>query len=135
MAKNEQNAKALAPRSAAPQAELTQEQPVVVPLTDIYETPDSVVVLAEMPGVEQKNVNVTFEDDVLTITGLTEADKPEGRELLYRGRQAGAFRREFRMLLDIVAAKISAKISNGVLRVVVPKAENAKPRKIEVQVA
>ncbi len=119
-------------RQAATQAEQTRDLPVFSPLVDIYETQSEVVVFAEMPGVEQKNINVTFENDVLLIAGTPSGGTDGGHELLHRGRRIGSYYREFRILVDIDSEKISAKTSNGVLKIVLPKAEKAKPRKIEV---
>jgi len=120
-------------RQANAKAEQTRDLPVLSPLTDIYETPEAVIVLTEMPGVEQKSISITFENDVLTITGTTRRDDPEGCELLHRGRRSGIYSREFRVLVDVDSSQISAKSLNGVLRVVLPKDERVKPKRIEIQ--
>ncbi len=117
------------------QAELTHDQIVFSPRTDIYETPEAVIVLAEMPGIEQKNISVTLEEDLLTITGTVSVQEPKGLELLRRGYHTGGYRREFRVLVDVDHGKISAKTANGVLRIVLPKSERVKPKKINIEVA
>ncbi|MBN1863671.1 MAG: Hsp20/alpha crystallin family protein [Victivallales bacterium] len=118
----------------APQAavEETQDRPVFVPFTDIYEDKNSFALFADMPGVDDKNVDITLEENVLTIVGHQKAAVPEGLELIYRGYQEGMFKRSFTISAPIDRDKISAKIKNGVLGVSLPKAEEAKPRKIAV---
>ncbi|OQA25789.1 MAG: Spore protein SP21 [Verrucomicrobia bacterium ADurb.Bin345] len=115
-----------------PQVELTRDEPVFTPATDIYEKPDAVLVMCDMPGVDEKNVDVTLESGVLTITGRQDAARREGLELLHQGYRTGIFRRTFEVSAEIDASKIDAKISKGVLRLVLPKTEQAQPRKIAV---
>lgn len=113
--------------------EMAQDQPVFTPATDIYEKSDAVLVLCDLPGVDEKHVDVSLENNVLTITGYQDRSEPEGCELLYRGYESGVFRRSFTLTSDIDRTKITAKIANGVLRVLLPKAPRAQTRKIEVQ--
>lgn len=120
-------------RKAADVPEVAQDQPVYRPATDIYEKPDALLIVCDLPGVDEKNVDVTLESDVLTITGHQDGEEPEGHDLLYRGFRPGVFRRSFMVSADIDHAKITAGISNGVLEVVLPKAAKAQPRKIAVQ--
>jgi len=117
----------------APAAELAQDRPVYVPATDIHEKPDALLVVCDMPGVDEKRVDVSLEDDVLTITGEQDARAPERHEALHQGYGTGVFRRSFTLTADIDTARIEAKLAHGVLRVVLPKSERAKPRRIAVQ--
>lgn len=112
--------------------ELTQDQPVFAPATDIYEKDDAVLVICDMPGVDEKHVDITLENGVLTITGQQDRTDPEGYSLLHREYRSGIFRRTFTVTADIDQDKIDAKISKGVLNLVLPKSEKAKPRKITV---
>ena len=112
--------------------EETQDKPVFIPFTDIYEDKNSFTLLADMPGVNDKRVEVTLEDDILTIVGQQNSVPQQGLEMLHRGYQEGIFKRSFTISTPVDRAKINAKISNGVLTVILPKAEQAKPRRIEV---
>lgn len=113
--------------------ELTQDRPVFLPPTDIYEREDAVLVVCDMPGVDDKHVDVMLEDDVLTLTGSQEAQEPSPHELLYRGHWPGVFRRSFTLTTEVDRAKIKARIRHGVLEVVLPKAEAAQPKRIKVE--
>jgi len=113
--------------------ELKQDKPVLRPAIDIYENEGGLTLYAEMPGVNEKSVDITLEEDVLTITGEQQSDdKPDGYELLYQGYNPGIYRRAFTLGIPIERSKIKAVITNGVLTLNLPKAEVAKPRKIEV---
>lgn len=113
--------------------ELAQDRPVFLPPTDIYEREDAVMVLCDMPGVDEKNVDVTLEDNVLTLTGSQQAQEPEGHELLYRGHWPGVFRRSFTLTTEVDRERIKARIRHGVLEVMLPKAEAAQPKRIKVE--
>jgi HSP20 family protein len=113
--------------------ELAQDQPVFVPATDIYEREDAVLVACDMPGVEQSQVDVTLENDILTLTGVQATGDPQGKECLHRGYRTGVWRRSFTLTADVDHGKIQARIANGVLKVLLPKAEQARPRRIAVE--
>lgn len=112
--------------------ELTKDQPVYIPTADIFEDKQSITVYADMPGVNEKNIDITLEDDVLTLTGHQDNKAPKDLELVYQGYTPGIFRRSFTLGVAVDREKISAKINNGVLSLELPKAEEAKPRKITV---
>jgi HSP20 family protein len=112
--------------------EMTQDKPVYIPAADIYENDHDIIVYADLPGVDDKNVNITLEDDVLTLIGHQNDEAPEAMEMLYRGYRPGIYRRSFTLGVSIDREKIDAKIKNGVLTLTLPKAEEAKPRKITV---
>lgn len=113
--------------------EITREGPVYVPATDIYESDTELVVVAEMPGVDEKRVDVSLEDKKLSITGTRDEDSvPKGCSLIHHGYTPGSYNRSFKILADVDTSKISAKIANGVLTLTLPKAEKALPRKIKV---
>lgn len=105
---------------------------VFSPAVDIYETEKDIMITADMPGVEQSALDITFNNDVLSLTGKQSSSVPEGFQLLHGGAKAGVFKRSFNILSDINAEKITAKMNNGVLSIVLPKSEKAQPRKIEV---
>ena len=113
-------------------AESTHAGPVFVPATDIYEKEDAILVRCDMPGVEQGEVDITLESNELTITGSQAVAKPEGCDLLSNEYDIGTFQRTFKVPQLIDRDKIKAKLHNGVLDIELPKAEQAKPRKIEI---
>ena len=113
-------------------AELTRDLPVFAPDVDIYEKDDAILVLCDMPGVDEQHVDVTLENDVLTLTGYQETAEPEDITLLYRGYASGVFQRSFTLSTEVDRNKIGARIRQGVLQITLPKAEEAKPRKITV---
>ena len=113
-------------------AEITRDDPVFVPSTDIYEKNDAILVRCDMPGVDQNEIDITLESNELTITGRQAVAKPDGVELLMGEYDSGVFRRTFNIPQLIDRNTIKARLHNGVLDIELPKAEQAKPRKIEV---
>lgn len=116
----------------ARKTESTRDLPVSAPATDIYETEREIVVVVDMPGVGEQQVEVTLENQELTLSGRAAADA-EGGEMLYREFGPAEFRRSFTLSDEIDREKIAARVKNGVLRVVLPKAAKAAPRRINVQ--
>ncbi len=110
----------------------TRPGPVFIPAVDILENANEIVVLADMPGVESKNVDIDLKDNQLTITG--KVDPPEGdKEVsLYKEFNWGDYVRQFTLSNVIDQGRISARMDKGVLRLVLPKVEKAKPQKIKV---
>lgn len=104
------------------------------PAVDIKETENEFKILADIPGVDPKDIDVHMEDGVLTIRGEREAKKEEEKEGYKRvERSYGSFYRRFNMPDSADADKISAKSVHGVLEVTIPKQEKVQPRKISVQ--
>jgi HSP20 family molecular chaperone IbpA len=118
----------------AASAEQTTPGPVFTPAVDIFETEKEITVLADMPGVKASDLTIDLNDNVLTLTG--EVSSPEGadEEELLREYQIGKYFRQFTLSEVVDQGKIEAKLSDGVLRLTLPKVEAAKPRKIEVKV-
>lgn len=114
--------------------ERTREGKVFVPPIDIMETNEDIILIADMPGVNEKTIDVTIEQDVLTIEGRIEPLVPEGYDLAYCEYEVGDFQRSFTLTDTIDRDKIEANYKNGVLRLKLAKAEPAKPRKINVKV-
>jgi len=110
----------------------TKESAVYMPYVDIYETKDELVLLADMPGVCEKDVNVDLEKGVLTIRGHAEPEKHDGFQPLQSEYGVGDYERRFTLSNEIDATRIGASIKDGVLKVVLPKAEEVKARKIPV---
>ena len=109
------------------------ERPVFVPPSDIYEIPDSIVVLAEMPGVSADGVDITLERRVLTIRGRSAPNEHAGYQRVYNEYADGDYERVFTLSENIDRDHIEATLKDGVLHLVLPKAENAKARRIELK--
>ena len=103
---------------------------------DVIENDDSFVVKASVPGINPDDVEITFEDNMLTIKGeiLEEEDKEEENYHI-RERRSGKFGRSFRFPVDVNADAVEATYANGVLTLNVPKVEEVKPKRIEVKVS
>lgn len=105
----------------------------VTPPVDIYETPEGLVVLADLPGVPKEGLDVRVENSLLTIRGKT--GHAAAGEFGYREYDLVNFFRQFELSDRVDQQKISAELKNGVLTLNLPKAEEAKPRKIDVRLA
>jgi len=108
-----------------------QRRNYVVPEVNIYETKDGYQLEAEMPGVSKTGLEITLENNEITITGRRTAEAPGG-ELVLRESEDADFRRVFELDPAIDTSKITAKIDQGILRMTLPKSEEVKPRKISV---
>ena len=105
----------------------------VRPRASITENPSGFVVQVEMPGVNRQGFEITFENGELTLLGHRQpAHAPAGSELVYRESRPADFRRAFEVDGSIDSAHISAALEQGMLTLTLPKAEAAKPRKIEI---
>ena len=104
-----------------------------MPATDIYEVDDALTVVLEMPGVEKDNVSVDVEDGVLQVEGRIDLNKYQGLQPLYTEYNIGNYSRSFRLSSKIDQNKIAAEMKDGVLSLKLPKAEEAKPRIIQVK--
>jgi len=103
-----------------------------IPVTDIFETPDALTVVLEMPGVYPNNIEASVENDVVTIEGRIDFTRYEGMQPVYTEYNVGHYGRSFQISNKIDQSKISAEMKDGVVKLVLPKAEQAKPRKIKV---
>ncbi|MBX9877415.1 MAG: Hsp20/alpha crystallin family protein [Candidatus Obscuribacterales bacterium] len=115
--------------------EQTRTNKVFIPRTDIYESKDHLLLMADMPGVKQDAVDITLEHNILTIYGRVEPPKVEEFGLTYAEYGIGDYRRVFTLSNEIDRDGIQASVKNGVLKLVLPKSKNAIPRKITVQTA
>jgi HSP20 family protein len=104
-----------------------------VPLADIYETDNDLVVRCELPGVDPKAVDVRVENNVLTIRGERQFDPTVQPENYHRlERPYGTFTRSFTLPAMIDSDKIRAEYRDGILHLMLPKSEKAKPRRIQI---
>ena len=109
-----------------------ENEPVYVPRVDVRETAEAFVVVADLPGADEKSVEATVQKRVLTIEGWNQLEKPQGGEELGREFGAGRFRRDFTLPDAVDPERIQARVKNGVLTVTIPKKEEVKARKIQV---
>jgi len=103
-----------------------------VPLTDIFETDQALTVVMEMPGVDKGSVDVSVENDVLTIAGRLDFSKYEALQPIYTEYNIGNYSRSFELSSKIEQDGIKAELKDGVMTLVLPKAEKAKARRIAV---
>ena len=105
-----------------------------VPACDIFEDKDGIKLVMEVPGVDPGDVNLQLENNVLTIRGEKRQEVEEKADRVHRyERSYGSFERTFSLPSTVDADQIEADISDGVLTVVLPKAEKARPRQIELK--
>jgi HSP20 family molecular chaperone IbpA len=108
--------------------------PHAVPPVDVFEDENGITLFADLPGVSRERLNVRVDGDSLLVEGTAQADVPDGLQLVYGEARLPTYRREFSLSRELDASRIDAQLKDGVLRLRIPKAEEAKPRRIEVQV-
>ena len=113
--------------------ESTQPGPVFTPAVDIFETEEAITLLADMPGARADSIQIDLRDNILTLKG--EADSPEGKDEVevIREYRTGRFFRQFNLSEIIDQSRIEAALTDGVLRLLLPKVERIKPRQIIVK--
>jgi HSP20 family protein len=116
-------------------AALHSEWSSLSPAVDVEETSDAYVFRADLPGITAKDVKVTVHGDTLTLRGERKREEKTSEGSLHRAERAyGSFERSFTLGLPVRADQVKASYKDGVLEVHVPKADEAKPRDIEVQI-
>ena len=105
------------------------------PAMNVWTDEDNAVVTAELPGVVLDDIDITVEDDVLTLRGSRKPDEVEGATYHRQERRYGSFLRTFRLPFRVDAEKVEASFAKGVLQIALPRAEEDKPRKITVRAA
>jgi HSP20 family protein len=119
--------------TAAHLPEQTRPGPVYSPAVDIFEHESAITVLADMPGVKAGDLEIDLRENVLTLTGRVTPPEVPARGYVLREYEPGTFFRQFTLGSVIEQSKIDAKLSDGVLRLELPKAERARPRQIAVR--
>jgi HSP20 family protein len=114
--------------------ERTKPRKVFKPDVDIIEDKEETVLTADLPGVDEKSLDITLEKNVITIRGRVEAEVPAGYRLAYGEYEVGDYERAFSLSDEVDKEKIEATIKNGVLKLVLPRAA-AAARKIAVTAA
>jgi HSP20 family protein len=103
------------------------------PAMDLYETEQEYVVKLAVPGLKADNFDITMQDNELTIRGSTQAELPEGARSHLQEQRFGDFSRSVRFPVPVDADKIEARLADGILTIRVPKAEDARPKRIAVK--
>jgi HSP20 family protein len=106
---------------------------VCTPPIDIFETPEGLVLRADLPGVTAETLDLQVQDNKLTLLGRVAPQAPAGATLIHQEYHVGDFVRSFILSDDVDHERISAKISNGVLDLLLPRIPKAEPRKIQVR--
>jgi HSP20 family protein len=131
---------AVSGRALAPVSDFPARTQLWIPSVDVYETENAFVIEADLPGIHQENVDVSYDRGAVTIAGtraatLPVADKENGQlRVFVSERMSGGFSRSIRLPQHVDADQIEATFSQGVLTLKVPKAKSALPRKIAVNV-
>lgn len=121
------------PQEKAPSSreETRSQERFVTPPVDIFETQDGLIVKADLPGVAKEGLEVRVDNDLLTIRGKATHAAPG--DTVYREYELANFFRQFQLNEKVNQNKISAELKHGVLTLALPKAEEAKPRRIDVK--
>ena len=122
-------------RTRAPLGEEEMAQGSWIPAVDIYETKDAIVLNVELPGVTKENISLEVKDSTLTLRGEKKLEKDVKEESYHRmERTYGSFMRAFTLPSTVSHDKVKAKFKDGILEIMLPKAEEAKPKQIRVDV-
>jgi HSP20 family protein len=109
-------------------------QPFVVPPVDVYEDESGITLLADLPGVSRDRLGVRVDGDSLVLEATASTAQPENMQLVYGEAQYPSYRRQFTLSRELDTAHIEASLKDGLLKLSIPKLEEAKPRRIEVRV-
>ena len=104
------------------------------PAVDVVEEQEKILVKVEVPGVDEKDLKVTFEDGLLTVTGERQFERRDDRSYHRIERAYGTFTRTFTLPRSVDASQIAADYRNGVLEISIPKKEEARPKQISINV-
>jgi HSP20 family protein len=104
-----------------------------IPPIDIHEGPDGLTLEADLPGATEGNLHIQLEDNVLDLYAKIDSPAPEGARLIHEEYRLGDYHRSFILSDDVDRERISAELKNGVLRLILPKGERARTRRIEIK--
>src|SRR5881392_1031160 len=102
------------------------------PALDLYQSNDNVVAVVELPGMRKEDIEISLHDGMLTIAGERKSETPGGERAERSERYIGKFRRSITLPTRVDANKVSATYKDGILTVTLPKAEEAKPKQIQI---
>ena len=131
-----QNREGNLPETGAQQsgADQVRDKPFVVPPVDVFENESGITLLADLPGVSRDRLGVRVDGESLLIEATAATVGPQDMQLVYGEAQYPSYRRQFTLSRELDASRIEASLKDGVLKLTIPKLEEAKPRRIEVQV-
>jgi HSP20 family molecular chaperone IbpA len=121
--------------AAASDGQSASAQPALLPPVDVIEDVGGILLIADLPGVPKDKLNLQLETDSLTIEGEVTIDMPQGMESGHAEIRVPRYRRVFTLSKELEGEKATAEFKNGVLKVRIPKAEHAQPRKIQINPA
>lgn len=116
------------------EAAAARQEPSLLPPVDVIEDAAGITLYADLPGVPKDKLNLRVEGDTLSIDAEVALAVPQGMEPTHAEVQLARYRRAFTLSKELDPGKVAADLSNGVLRVRIPKAEHAQPRRIQIQV-
>lgn len=108
-------------------------QPCAVPPVDVFENDSGITLLADVPGASRERLNVRVDGETLLIEATASTAGPEGMQLLHGEAPSPFYRRQFTLSRELDSSKIEASVKDGVLRLTIPKQEEARPRRIDVR--
>jgi len=111
-----------------------RNEAALLPPVDVIEDPTGITLYADVPGVPKDKLELEVEGDTLTIQGQVSLDVPQGMEATHAEVSLPGYRRVFTLSKELDPEKVSAEVNNGILRLHIPRAEHAKPRRIDVKV-
>lgn len=115
-------------------AETRREEAALLPAVDVIEDAQGITLYADLPGVPKDRLSLLIEAGTLTIQGEVDLDLPEGMEATHAEVALPRYRRVFTLSKELDSDKVSAEFNQGVLKLRIPKAEHAQPRRIPIQV-
>lgn len=112
-----------------------RSEAALIPPVDVYEDTAGITLYADLPGVPKDRLDLHLDADTLTIEGEVALDMPEGMDSTHAEVSLPRYRRSFTLSRELDTAKVSAEFNNGVLKLRIPKAEHAQPRKVQIKVS
>lgn len=113
--------------------ERSRDTKVFNPDVDIIERKDDIIVVADMPGIDEASVDITLENNILSIYGKVDWNAPGKLKLIHGGYGIGDYQRVFTLSGEVNREKIEATVNNGILKITLPKAEAVRTKKIAVR--
>jgi len=117
------------------QADTARSEAALMPPVDVIEDAQGITLYADLPGVPRDKLDLHVDADTITIQGTVSLDVPAGVEVTHAEVSLPQFRRVFTLSKELDAGKVAAEFRDGVLKLRIPKAEHAQPRKVKIQVA
>ena len=120
-------------QQASTEQDVKQQEPAILPAVDIFENASGITVQADMPGVSKDRLDVHIDSDTLSIEGRAEIPMPEGMDAMYADIRSTHYQRSFSLSRELDTERVEAGLKDGVLTLRIPKREEHRSRRIEVQ--